>query len=50
MLEALADPGHDQYDEMKRWIGGSFDPEIFDPAMITFDDPRERWRRAFDET
>jgi len=50
MLEALADPGHDQYEEMKRWIGGSFDPEKFDPAMITLDDPRARWKRAFEET
>lgn len=50
MLEALADPGHDRHEDMKRWIGGSFDPENFDPAMVTFDDPRERWSRAFQET
>ncbi len=47
MLEALADPGHDQHDEIKRWIGGSFDSEKFDPTKVKFDDPQDRWNRAF---
>ena len=25
-----------------------FDPEVFDPPSVRFDDPRERWRRAFE--
>lgn len=50
MLEALADPGHDQHADMKRWIGGSFDAERFDPAMVEFDDPKMRWNRAFKKT
>ncbi len=30
LLEALADPKHEQHQEMRRWIGGDFDPEAFD--------------------
>ena len=26
-LEALADPGHEQHEDMIRWSGGSFDPD-----------------------
>lgn len=26
-LEALADPGHEQHDDMVRWSGGAFDPD-----------------------
>ena len=50
MLEALADPGHDQHDDMKRWIGDSFDSENFDREEVKFDDPKERWNRAFRES
>lgn len=50
MLEALADPGHDQRADMKSWIGDSFDAERFDPAKVGFDDPNERWNRAFKKT
>jgi len=42
LLEALADPGHDQHEDMKRWIGDSFDAEGFDPATVKFDDRRRR--------
>lgn len=47
LLEALADPAHDQHEEMKHWTGGAFDPERFDPGNVRFDDPQERWNRAF---
>jgi hypothetical protein len=30
------------------WSGGSFDPNAFSPASVTFDDPRERWKIAFE--
>lgn len=47
LLEALADPGHEEHHEMLRWIGGPFDSERFDAAKVKFDDPQERWHRAF---
>jgi hypothetical protein len=30
MLEILADPDHEMYDETSDWIGEEFDPELFD--------------------
>jgi hypothetical protein len=29
MLEALADPSHEEHDEFLTWVGGSFDPTAF---------------------
>jgi hypothetical protein len=43
-LADSTDPGHK---EMVEWIGGDFDPGNFDAADVYFDDPRERWQRAF---
>lgn len=46
-LEAIRDPQHEEHDRDLTWIGGSFDPEAFDPAQVLFDDPHERWEHAF---
>ncbi len=29
LLEAVADPAHDQHEELRDWLGGGFDPEVF---------------------
>ena len=34
LLEALADPEHEEHDSMIEWIGGEFDPEAFDVAEV----------------
>ena len=34
-LAALADPKHENHVDMVEWIGGSFDPEAFDPKVAT---------------
>jgi hypothetical protein len=34
-LEAIADPDHEQHDELLHWAGGKFDPEAFSPAAAT---------------
>jgi len=34
LLEALADPGHEDYDMLMEWVGGKFDPEAFDVEAI----------------
>ncbi|MGI8496488.1 MAG: plasmid pRiA4b ORF-3 family protein [Gemmatimonadaceae bacterium] len=44
---AIADPEHPEHDEYLEWVGGSYDVEAFDPTTVRFDDPRERWRVAF---
>ena len=41
-LEAITNPSHEEHADMLEWIGGSFDPEDFDPARVRFDDPQER--------
>ena len=47
-LEALADPEHAEHDEYQRWIGGSFDPELFDPEKVRFESPARRLREVYD--
>ena len=34
-LEALQDKEHDEHEQMREWIGGSFDPENFDAGEAT---------------
>lgn len=34
LLAALADPEDEEHDEVLEWVGGSFDPEAFDPAGL----------------
>ncbi len=34
-LEAIADPEHEERDENLTWVGGSFDPEEFEPEKAT---------------
>jgi hypothetical protein len=36
-LEALLDPAHEEHKQMKRWVGGHFDPEWFDLGLINED-------------
>jgi hypothetical protein len=48
-LEAIADRHHPEHDEFLTWVGGEYDPDGFRPQDAAFDDPRERWKRAFEE-
>ena len=34
LLEALADPAHEEHEELIEWIGGGFDPERFDKEAV----------------
>jgi len=34
-VEAIQDEGHERHEELLEWVGGSFDPEAFDPAATT---------------
>jgi hypothetical protein len=47
MLETIADPTDEEYESTIEWLGGSFDPEVFSPGKVRFDNPKERWRIAF---
>jgi len=33
-LEARRDPTHEEHQAMRKWVGGSFDPEAFDPNKV----------------
>ena len=46
-LEAISDPAHEEHQRMLNWVGGSFHPERFAAKAVAFDDPHERWERAF---
>ncbi|MGI6544727.1 MAG: plasmid pRiA4b ORF-3 family protein [Limnochordia bacterium] len=48
-LEAIADPTHPEHESYLEWVGGSYDPDDFDPDAVTFDDPHDRWMIAFSD-
>jgi hypothetical protein len=48
LLEAINDPAHEEHQSMLEWLGGEFDSEHFDPGMVNFDDPKKRWKHAFE--
>ena len=54
-LDVIADPDHKEHDDMVTWLMNHvgpyhpYDPEDFDPVAVAFDDPQERWLRAFEE-
>jgi hypothetical protein len=37
LLDAVADPGHEEHEHLLGWVGGSFDPEAFDLAATNAD-------------
>jgi hypothetical protein len=42
------DPEHEEHESTLRWAGGAFDPAAFNPAAVKFDDPKKRWKKAFE--
>jgi len=48
-LVAIRDPSHPDYEDMLRWVGGRFDPDACRPDAIAFDDPKKRWKTAFED-
>lgn len=48
-LEAIADPKHPEHSQLVEWSGGTYDPEMFEPARVAFDNPRQRWNKAFQD-
>ena len=51
-LQVIHDIRHPEHEGMRKWAsewaGGSFDPHEFAPASVRFDNPRERWKIAFE--
>jgi len=48
-LRTIRNPRHPEHEEMLQWAGGKFDPHRFDPGAVMFDDPKERFRIAFED-
>jgi hypothetical protein len=48
LLQILVDPDHEEYESALQWVGGHFDPAEFDSAAVKFDDPKKRWKKAFE--
>jgi hypothetical protein len=44
LLQALADPGHEEHVSLRRWVGGLFDPEGFDLNAVNRELARRRLR------
>ena len=34
-IQALEDPDHERHEELLEWLGGTFNPEAFDPDAAT---------------
>jgi len=47
-LKAIRDADHEEHESLLRWIGGSFSPVKFNPAEVKFDNPKRRWKIAFE--
>jgi hypothetical protein len=51
-LQVIRDEQHPEREEMlqwaRGWAGGTFDPDVFFPDAVKFDDPNERWKIAFE--
>lgn len=48
-LQAIRDRAHPEHNELLQWAGGRFDPHAFDPTAVKFDDPKRRWKVAFED-
>jgi hypothetical protein len=46
-LEIIANPNHPEHASTMEWSGGDYDPAAFDPADVVFENPRKRWKIAF---
>ena len=48
-LQVIRNARHPEHKAMLQWAGGRFDPHAFNPQSIQFDNPRERWKIAFED-
>ena len=48
MLSITRDPSHEDHESMMEWVGGRYDPCMFDPKKVRFDNPKKRWKLAFE--
>lgn len=46
LLQILGDPGHEEHDSMKQWLGRKFDPDAFDQERINRYLRKLKWPRT----
>ena len=39
--------GDQEHESMLEWLGGEYNPQKFAPGNVKFDNPKQRWKRAF---
>ena len=47
-LEIIHNPQHEEHKGTLEWVGGKFDSEKFSPQTVHFDNPKKRWKLAFE--
>jgi len=47
MLKIVRNKSHEEHKSMMEWLGGKYDPKLFNPKSVRFDNPKKRWRTAF---
>jgi hypothetical protein len=49
ILDTLRDPNHPYYQDIREWVGESFNPETFTPDQVIFTDPSKRLKIFFNQ-
>lgn len=47
LLEIIKNPKHEEHEETMEWLGGGFDPELFDCADVKFSNPERVWKLCY---
>ncbi len=47
-LTIIRNPKHEEYEKMREWVGGEFDPEHFNMKEVKFIDPEEHRREVLE--
>ena len=48
LLQTISNPFHEEYESTIEWLGGGYAPDAFDSTKVHFDDPKKRWKAAFE--
>jgi hypothetical protein len=48
LLSTIADPKSEEYESTMEWLGGRYDSEHFNTTEVKFDNPKTRWKIAFE--
>jgi hypothetical protein len=48
-LGAVLNPSHEENARMLEWYGSKYEPEEFAPTKVRFDNPKKRWKVAFQD-